>query len=67
MTWRWKVYRFGFGCRGAAAYVHLKAKLAKVRKYVVGARDEVSTRVKEERTVAISVISKRRSSFTPRA
>jgi len=30
LTWRWKVYRFGFGCRGAAAYVHLKAGLAKL-------------------------------------
>ena len=31
--------------------MHLKAKLAKVSKDVVGARDEVSTRVEEERVV----------------
>jgi hypothetical protein len=32
--------------------VHLKTKLSKVRKDVVGARDEVITRVEEEYTVA---------------
>ena len=51
LTWRWKVYRFGFGCRGAAANVHLEAKLEKVSKDVVGARDEVFTRIEEERAV----------------
>ena len=48
LTWWWKVYCFGFGCRGAAIYVHLKARLAKVSKDLVGARDEVSTRVEKE-------------------
>ena len=51
LTWRWKVHCFGFGCRGAAANVHLEAKLAKVSKDVVGARDEVVTRIEEERAV----------------
>ena len=32
LTWRWKVHRLDFGCRGAAANVHLEAKLAKVSK-----------------------------------
>ena len=35
LTWSWKVNRLGFGCRGAATNVHLKTKLAKVRKDVV--------------------------------
>ena len=43
LTWRWKVHRLGRGCRGPAANVHLEAKLAKVSKDVVGARDEVLT------------------------
>ncbi len=51
LTRRSKVHRLGFGCRGAAANVHLKAKLAKVSKDAVGACYEVITRVEEERAV----------------
>ena len=51
-TWRWKVHRLGFGCRGAATNVHLKTKLAKVSKDLVGARDEAITRVEEKSAVA---------------
>ena len=42
LTFRWKVHRLSFGCRGAATNVHLKIKLAKLSKDVVGARDEVT-------------------------
>ena len=51
LTWRWKVYRLGFGCRGAATNVHLKTQLAKVRIDVVRARHEVITRVEEKRAI----------------
>ena len=47
LTWRWKEHCFGFECRGAAANVHLEVKLAMVNKDVVGARDEVITRIEE--------------------
>ena len=51
LTWRWKVHRLGFGCRGAATNVHIKTKLAKVSKDVVEARNEVITRVEEKRAI----------------
>jgi hypothetical protein len=50
-TWRWKVNRLGFGCRGAATNVHLKTKLEKGIKDGVGALDAVITRVEEERVI----------------
>jgi hypothetical protein len=28
MTWKWKLHRLGFGCRGAATNAHLKTILA---------------------------------------
>jgi hypothetical protein len=34
LTWRWKVHRLGFRCRGAEEDLHLKTKLAKVSKDV---------------------------------
>jgi hypothetical protein len=48
--------------------VHLKTKLAKVRKDVVGARDEVITRVEEKRAIAKSLkgaASRLRFEFPP--
>jgi hypothetical protein len=47
-----EVYRLGFGCRGAATNVHLKTKLAKLFKDVIGAHDRATTRVEGGRAIA---------------
>jgi hypothetical protein len=47
-TWRSKVYRLGFGCRGAATNVRLQTDFSKFRIDVFGACNEVNTRVAEK-------------------